>query len=37
MRKSPPRPTNEEIEARFVWKLLKIKQEKNYENYKNNI
>jgi hypothetical protein len=24
----PPYPTSEEIEARFVWELLKIKQEK---------
>jgi hypothetical protein len=27
--KSPPYPTNKEIEARFVWGLLEIKQEKN--------
>jgi hypothetical protein len=28
MRKSPPRPTNKEIEARFVWELKQIKKEK---------
>lgn len=27
----PFRPTNKEIEARFVWELLKIKQEKEKE------
>jgi hypothetical protein len=30
--KSPPYPTNEKIEARFVWGLLEIKQEKYNEN-----
>lgn len=32
MKKSPPRPTKEEIEARIVWELKQIKQEKNHEN-----
>lgn len=34
--KSPPYPTNKEIEARFVWGLLEIKQETKRENQKNN-